>query len=48
MKEEIINLFEELIDNDKWVNFTEFESNEECARKRILASIIKEKAEALI
>ena len=48
MKEEMIKLLEELIDNDKWVNFTEFESNEECARKRILASIIKEKAEAFI
>lgn len=44
----MMELLEELIDNDKWVNFTEFESNEECARKRILASIIKEKAEAFI
>ena len=33
MKEEMMELLEELIDNDKWVNFTEFESNEECARK---------------
>lgn len=48
MTEEMMKLFEELIDNDKWVNFTEFESNEECAGKRILASIIKEKAEAFI
>lgn len=48
MKEEMLKLLEDLIDNDKWVNFTEFESNEDCARKRILASIIKEKAEAFI
>ena len=48
MKEEMMKLLEELIDNSKLVNFTEFESNEECARKRILASIIKEKAEAFI
>ena len=48
MKEEMLKLFEELIDNDKWVNFTEFESNEDCAKKRILASVIKEKAEAFI
>ena len=48
MKEEMMKLFEELIDNYKWVNFTEFESNEECAIKRILASIIKERAEAFI
>lgn len=48
MKEEMLKLLEDLIDNDKWVNFTEFESNEECARKRILASVIKEKAEAFI
>ena len=48
MKEEMLKLLEELINDSKWVNFTEFESNEECARKRILASIIKEKAEAFI
>ena len=48
MKEEMLKLLEELIDDSKWVNFTEFESNEECARKRILASVIKEKAEAFI
>jgi len=48
MKEEMLKLLEELIDDSKWVNFTEFESNEECAKKRILASIIKEKAEAFI
>ena len=48
MKEKMLKLLEDLIDNDNWVNFTEFESNEECARKRILASIIKEKAEAFI
>ena len=48
MKEEMLKLFEELIDNAKWVNFTEFEANEECARKRILASVIKERAEAFI
>ncbi len=48
MKEEMMKLFEELIDNDRWVNFTGFKSNEECAEKRILASVIKEKAEAFI
>lgn len=48
MKEEMMKLFEELIDNDRWINFTEFKSNEECAEKRILASVIKEKAEAFI
>ena len=48
MKEEMMESLEELIDNDKWVNFTEFESNEECVRKRILASVIKEKAETFI
>lgn len=48
MKEEIMKLLEELMDDNKLVNFTEFESNEECARKRIIASVIKEKAEAFI
>ena len=47
MKEEIVKLLEELF-NYESVESIQFNDSEMCARKRILASVIKEKAEAFI
>ena len=47
MKEEIVKLLEELF-NYESVESIQFNDSEMCARKRILASVIKERAEAFI
>ena len=47
MKEEIVKLLEELF-NYESVESIQFNDSEMCARKRILASVIKEKAETFI
>ena len=47
MKEEIMKLLEELF-NYESVESIQFNDSEMCARKRILASVIKERAEAFI
>ena len=47
MKEEMMELLEELF-NYESVESIQFNDSEMCARKRILASVIKEKAEAFI
>ena len=47
MKEEMLKLLEELF-NYESVESIQFNDSEMCARKRILASVIKEKAETFI